>query len=193
MAQLKMYWKRQTPAPIELPEGFTVVNYKDESDIPAWIEICKNGLVGDEATEENFKGAILECDDLVPEKDLFFVDYNGEHVATTAVIYHPAKNMGHVHMVSVRSDMRGKGLGNVLNQIAVNKLYNDGCDYAFLTTDEWRKAAVKSYLSYGFQPVEYDEGMYDRWVAVMKEYGIKELEMLKEEDASHHCFIKLED
>ena len=56
-----------------------------------------------------------------------------------------------------------------------------------------RFAAVKSYLSYGFQPVEYDEGMYDRWVAVMKEYGIKELEMLKEEDASHHCFIKLED
>ena len=96
-------------------------------------------------------------------------------------------------MVSVRSDLRGKGLGNVLNQIAVNKLYNDGCDYAFLTTDEWRKAAVKSYLSYGFQPVEYDEGMYDRWVAVMKEYGIKELEMLKEADASHHCYIKLED
>jgi len=193
MAQLKMYWKRQKPEPVKLPEGFTVVNYKDESDIPAWIEICKNGLVGEDATRKNFEDAILGCDDLVPEKDLFFIDYEGEHVATIAVIYHPDKNMGHVHMVSVRSDMRGKGLGNAINQIAVNKLYDDGCDYAFLTTDEWRKAAVKSYLSYGFQPVEYDEGMYDRWVAVMKEYGIKELEMLKEEDASHHCYIRLED
>lgn len=193
MAQLKMYWKRQKPQPINLPEGFTVVNYKDESDIPAWIEICKNGLVGEDATRKNFEDAILGCDDLVPEKDLFFIDYNGEHVATTAVIYHPDRNMGHVHMVSVRSDMRGKGLGNVLNQIAVNKLYDDGCAYAFLTTDEWRKAAVRSYLSYGFQPVEYDEGMYDRWLAVMKEYDIKELEMLKEEDASHFCYIRLED
>ena len=54
MAQLKMYWLKGTPvADLTLPEGYSIVNYKDEADKMAWIECCKNGLVGDISTGLN--------------------------------------------------------------------------------------------------------------------------------------------
>ena len=181
MAQLKMYWKRQQPQPIVLPEGFTVSNYKDESDIPAWIEICKNGLVGDDCAPEFFDECITDVDDCVPEKDCFFLDHNGKHIGTVSAIYHPEEKEGQVHMVGIVTEYRGKGLGKYLNNKAVEKLDAQGVDYIFLTTDEWRKGAVKSYLSSGFKPVEYDEGMTERWQAVLEEYGIDSVDMVDED------------
>ena len=65
--------------------------------------------------------------------------------------------------------------------IYVEKLDAQGVDYIFLTTDEWRKGAVKSYLSSGFKPVEYDEGMTQRWQAVLEEYGIDSVDMVDED------------
>ena len=53
--------------------------------------------------------------------------------------------------------------------------------YGLLTTDEWRKGAVKSYLSAGFLPGEYAQGMQDRWEAVLEEYGIDSVQMLYED------------
>lgn len=189
MAQLKMIWKRKKPEKVVLPEGFSVVKFKDDSDIKPWLEICKNGLAADDATQEKFYEKITMHEDTSAPRDLFFIDFANEHIATVTAVFHPEKNVGEVHMVSVRTDMRGRGLGNALCLIALNKLYDNGCEYAFLTTDEWRKAAVKSYLTNGFLPVEYDTGMYERWQAVMREYGIDELEMLNE-DASTFCTIK---
>ena len=50
-----------------------------------------------------------------------------------------------------------------------------------LTTGEGRVAAVKSYLSAGFLPVEYAEGMVDRWEKVLATYHIDHIQMLNED------------
>ena len=42
-------------------------------------------------------------------------------------------------------------------------------------------AAVKSYLSAGFLPVEYAEGMVDRWEKVLATYHIDHIQMLNED------------
>ena len=48
MSQLKMYWFPGTPIQeYELPEGYSFSKYKHIADRDAWVEICKNGLVGD--------------------------------------------------------------------------------------------------------------------------------------------------
>ena len=54
MAQLKMYWLKGTPiADYELPEGYSIVNYKEcLEDKAAWVDCCKNGLVGDDTKPE---------------------------------------------------------------------------------------------------------------------------------------------
>ncbi len=182
MAQLKMFWLKGTPiAELTLPEGYSFSNFKDESDKAAWVECCKNGLVGDDCAPEFFDECVADVDDCVPEKDVFFLDHEGKHVATIAAIYHPEEKEGQVHMVGMLTEYRGKGLGKYLNNIAVKKLAAQGADYIYLTTDEWRFGAVKSYLSAGFVPVEYDEGMKERWEWEMAQLGVDEVDMVNED------------
>lgn len=185
MAQLKMYWLKGTPVrDLELPEGYTIVNYKDcIEDKAAWVDCCKNGLVGDDTAPEFFDDCVASVDDCVPEKDVFFLDYNGEHIGTVSAIYHPEEKEGQVHMVGIKTEFRGKGLGKYLNNTAVKKLAAQDADYMYLTTDEWRKGAVKSYLSEGFIPVEYEEGedMKGRWEWMLCELGVDSVDMVYED------------
>lgn len=182
MAQLKMYWLKGTPIPeLELPEGYSFSQYTKESEKLDWCECCKNGLVDDEADEDTFDRRLTNRTNVNLETDVFFLDYKGEHVATVTGIFHPDKNCGEVHMVGMKTEFRGKGLGKYLNNVAIKKLAAQNVDYIFLTTDEWRKGAVKSYLSSGFVPVEYDIGMKDRWEAVLTEYNIDSVDMVNED------------
>lgn len=182
MEQLKMYWLKGTPiADLELPEGYSIVNYKNDADKTAWVECCKNGLVGDDTAPEFFDECVADVDDCVPEKDVFFLDYEGEHIGTIAAIYHPEGSFGQVHMVGIRTEFRGKGLGKYINNVAVKKLAAQGADYIYLTTDEWRIGAVKSYLTAGFVPVEYDKGMKERWEWVLSELGVDSVDMVNED------------
>ncbi len=182
MAQLKMYFIPGTPIPeYTLPEGYSVSNYSEESDKQAWVDCCADGLLGENPGLDDFNDRITEHDDAKPEEDMFFLDYNGEHIATATAIYHPDENIGELHMVGMKQEFRGKGLSKYLNSIAVKKLVAQGVKYIYLTTDEWRKGAVKSYITAGFLPVEYNEGMPERWQAVITEYGISKIDMVDEE------------
>ncbi len=185
MSQLKMYWLKGTPfADYELPEGYSMVNYKEcTEDKAAWVECCKHGLVGDDTAPEFFDDCVADVDDCVPEKDVFFLDFDGEHIGTIAAIYHPEGNYGQVHMVGIKTDFRGKRLGKYLNYTAGKKLISQGVDYIYLTTDEWRMGAVKSYLTAGFIPVEYeeDEDMKGRWEWMLCELGVDSVDMVYED------------
>ncbi len=182
MAQLKMYWFPGTPVDDSpLPQGYSFSNYKGDEDKSAWVEICKNGLVGDDATDSAFDDSILSWTDIDPYKDVFFLDFNGEHIGTVTAFKFEDRNVGDMHMVGIRTDFRGKKLSKYLASLTCKKLAAQGVDYISLTTDEWRKGAVKSYLTAGFLPVEYDMNMENRWAAVLEEYGIDEVPMVYED------------
>lgn len=182
MAQLKMYWFPGTPIKEEpLPEGYSISNYKCEADKLAWVECCKNGLVGDDADAGAFDDSILGREDVDPYKDVFFIDYGGEHVGTVTAYIHKDENEGDMHMVGIRTDFRGKKLSKYLSIITCKKLEAEGCKYIHLTTDEWRKPAIKGYLNAGFHPVEYDEGMVERWETVLGEMGIESVDMVNDD------------
>ncbi len=182
MAQLKMYWLKGTPVrDLELPEGYSISNYKDASDKMPWVECCKNGLEADDADESRFDSRITNHADINMETDVFFIDYNGEHIGTATGVFHPDGNYGELHMVGIKTEFRGRGLGKYLNNVCVKKLAAQGVDYIYLTTDEWRKGAVKSYLSEGFVPVEYDEGMKERWEWMLAELDVDGADMVFED------------
>lgn len=187
MAQLKMYRLTGTPFVEEpLPEGYTISNYKRSEDKLAWCECCKHGLVADDADEKTFDKDILEATDK-PFEDVFFLDHNGEHIGTVTAFVRD-DGYGDMHMVGIREDYRGRGLAKFLNYITIKHLESRGVPYTILTTDEWRKGAVKSYLSGGFLPVEYDVDMELRWSKVLEEYGIDSVQMLNE-DATPYKII----
>ncbi|MCR5485752.1 MAG: GNAT family N-acetyltransferase, partial [Clostridiales bacterium] len=193
MAQLKMYFKAGTPfEKSECPEGYSITNYSGEDDIASWIDCCKNGLIGDDAGKEAFVSTIIDHDDLDPFKDVFFLDFDGEHIGTATAVYHPGNRMGEMHMVGIKREYRGKGLIKYLNDVVIDTLLKRGAEFIYLTTDEWRKAAVKGYLTAGFQPVEYDEGMEERWEKVLTEYDIDSVEMLNE-DGSFYKTVRKRD
>ena len=192
MAQLKMYWFPGSPIKeYELPEGYSVSNYKTVADRDAWVEICRNGLVGDgHDGYSGFGSAIAAEEDIDPERDVFFLDYNGEHIGTVTAFVMKEENAGDVHMVAIRDDFRGKGLSKYLTMIALKHLSQFDLHHIQLTTDEWRKAAVTGYINAGFKPVEYDIGMEERWQDVLEERDIDSIEMYYEDGTFYKNIVR---
>ena len=115
MSCLKMYMLEPKAKGIPCPEGCTVVRYKGEEDIPAWIDICKDGensLIDPNATYEEhlkkFRGELLELDGPDPLRDTYFIEYKGEKVATITVVPNMwSTGMGYIHMVACKQKCRG--------------------------------------------------------------------------------------
>ncbi len=166
---------------LDLPEGYYFENYQCEEDKLSWCDCCREGRLIDESKGTgSFDESILGIKEIDPYKDVFFLKYNGK-AAGTITAFVKSDGTGGVHMVGICPEFRGKGLAKYLLAAAKIKLRNDGVKYAFLTTDEFRKSAVKSYLTAGFLPVDYDVGMQDRWEAVLEEYKIESVQMLYED------------
>ena len=181
MSQLKMYFLPGTPIKeYPLPEGYSYSGFDPAKDIQAWVECIQPGLCDGLTAEAAYKQEIINFKDIVPEQDIHFLDYNGQHVGTVTTFVFSESGFGDMHMVGIRPEFRGKGLARYLSYIALKSLEPRNVTVS-LTTGEGRVAAVKSYLSAGFLPVEYDEGMVERWLKVMETFGIHELQMLDEE------------
>ncbi len=180
--QLKMMVFPKDKRPYNLPEGCIVTRFNgSDADKDAWVEICKNGLVADNAGRESFDGCMLHEHNIELCRDIFFIEKDGKKVATiTAIPSCIASGVGDVHMVSVSSEARGMGLGHCLTRIAETHLWEQRDSLAELTTDDWRKAACKAYLKAGWYPVNWDTDMEERWTKIITELGIDSVMMLKE-------------
>ena len=195
MSQLKMYYLPSTPlkwAP--LPEGYSYSKYDPETDLHKWCDCLRNGaLIGDRTDEQMFFDEIINFKVINPSEDILFLDYHGEHIGTATAFVYPDTNMGDMHQVGIREDFRGKGLAKYLSQIVIRTLLERKVNFISLTTSEGRAPAVRSYLSAGFQPVEYDYRMESRWRAFMRQYGIEKLDMLYEDATPYKTIYKDEE
>ncbi len=192
MSQLKMYFLPGTPIKEHpLPEGYSYARFNPARDIPAWHSCILNGLCDGMTAEAAYQQAIVNFHEIVPEKDIHFLDYNGEHIGTVTAFIRKSNGFGDMHMVGIRTDFRGKGLAKYLSSISLKSLEPYHVPI-LLTTDEWRVAAVKSYLSAGFLPVEYAEGMVDRWEKVLAAHHIDHIQMLNEDGSPYKMIYKKE-
>ncbi len=167
--------------PYPLHEDYYIRNFREtEDEIAAWIEICKNGLFGPDAGREGYVSSITNVAGVVPERDIFFVceRKTDRPVATITGFVRP-DGAGDIHMVAAIPEVRDKKIGHAMLAHALEKLSRDGVEKVYLTTDEWRKPAIKNYLTAGFCPVEYDVGMPERWVGVFAEMGLEPVPLQK--------------
>lgn len=181
MAQLKMFWRAAAAEYPQPRNGFTFRPFNgSQEDIAAWVDICKHGLLReDETGEACFRDRMHSRAGFCPE-DVFFVLLDGSPAATITAIVQPDQ-IGYVHMVAAKPECRGRGVAAYMNQIAAARFWQAGCTGAYLTTDEWRVPAVRSYLRSGFLPVLYDEGMPERWTTWLTEQGYRNIEMTDEQ------------
>lgn len=196
MAQLKMYWFAKNDVPeIELPEGYEFTHFAEKNrdiDIPDWNECIRTWTESDETDEQRFTQEIYNFKDIVPERDVWFLDHNGKHVGTVTNFIWGETGVGDMHWVGIKKEYRGKGLSKYLSLIVQKTLKERGVEYVSLTTGENRPWAVKSYLTAGFLPVEYDEGMVERWENVLKMFNIDSVQMLNEDATPFKVIYKAE-
>lgn len=183
MAQLKM--RRDTSPVIEkkLPEGFHFELFKgSEDEILRWVELCSFGLCED-ATRETFDRDITSIKTIDPLRDCLFVaDESGRYVATaTALLREDGK--GTVHMVASDPSFRGRGIGHAMLAKIVEMLIEHGVESINLLTDDWRLAAIKTYLDQGFKPIIFFDPKSDleeRWEKILLELSYGKVEYIYE-------------
>lgn len=179
MQQLKMYWKPEPTDYPELPEGWSIRTFNGtEADAQAWVDCCRTGLLGLKDGPEAFEACILKAEGCSPDA-VYFIEKDGVPVATITALLNEEKT-GHAHYVGAKPEARGVGVGGWLNQIVKADLWKRGCERAFLTTDEFRVPAIRSYLSAGFVPVEYSVDMEQRWNSLLRFLGKPNVPMVDE-------------
>ena len=180
LAPLKMIHLFDKIDIVPLPDGFTCRTFrKGEEEI--WVNICKCGIIKEDADVEAEWQKRIVKEPMDPEKDVFFVcDETGKPVATFAG-YVLADGTGNVHMVAAAPEARGKGLGKYMVSAVLQKMAKEvpaETHMLRLTTHDFRLPAVCGYLKGGFHPVLYDEGMEERWRKVCEELNFHGVEML---------------
>jgi len=149
-----------------VPEEITLRTFDgSDRDIDTWLEIVQHGLTEKKETPEFFRSCINEHGPMEPDK-LFFADLFGQPAGTFAVICNYETREGYVHMVACRTEARGHGIGNIMSAKAVDTLLRAGMETAYLTTDDFRLPAIRTYLKAGFFPDLSTEDFRARWQAI---------------------------
>ena len=163
--QLQMVWPREgprSPPEPELPAGYALRDYRP-SDEKAYLGLMERAAFKgwDAARARNLAARALPGG--------FFVV---EHVATgalaaTAVATHkPTEqhpNGGELGWVAADPAHRGKRLGLAVSAAVTALFVQRGYREIYLLTDDWRRAAIKTYLKLGFEPLLFTKGMEERW------------------------------
>lgn len=186
MSCLKMYNFNLEVKGKKLPEGFSVVKFSSEKDIDAWVEICSDGLVDPATAYERFRCELIDIDGPDPYRDTYFIEKDGRKIATYTVVPDMwSTGMGYIHMVAVKSEYRGLGLGSFIADDSLRRLIDMGKKKIFLLTGDARIPALSTYLKAGFLPVNYidEDGndMIDRWKKIAEVLNIENLKILDNE------------
>lgn len=170
MEQLIMRWQNDgTPAKKPTaPEFCKIVAFPDlPNALTHWLDIMQYGLSKGLQGEDYF----YKCMNPHPEyreDNTFFIVEGNDPVASVTVICNDKTKSGYIHMVACKEYARGKGYGAILNDIALYVLKSEKMKTAYLTTDDWRIPAIKSYLRAGFTPDRSTEDFVERWDAIIK-------------------------
>ncbi|MFO7900541.1 MAG: GNAT family N-acetyltransferase, partial [Planctomycetota bacterium] len=176
--QLVMVRNRLDDLPeVELPGDCALRTYRP-GDAPAWKTILNESF---ERPPGHMKfDAVLRADPAFRPERIFFVLCDGRPVASASAWRHPVKmpDAGAVHYVGVRKAYRGRRLGYQVSLAALHRMRDEGLDRAWLLTDDFRLAAVKTYLDLGFRPLLVHENQRERWRDVFDALGLPELKLV---------------
>ena len=169
--------------PLVVPDGFAIRTWRD-GDEASWGAIMDPPgaiPVSGGWTTAVVRARHVDHRSFQPEWTFFVVsvdDPQSTPVASATAWREVDAQPGHgaIHMVAALPEWRGKGLGRAVTLAALHALAARGDIAATLKTDDWRIAAIRTYLGLGFLPVWHPGGggdasgedHHDRWSAVMQ-------------------------
>ncbi len=170
--QLIMYRRSLLDIPaVVLPRGYSIRPYQDgdEHRLAAVFQECFDPGWSAERIVKTF----LEDPCWSPGR--MCVLCRGDEVVGTASAWESPEKRGHgmVHYVAVASAHRGKKLGFMITARVLELLERMGYPDAWLSTDDWRLAAIKVYLDLGFEPVFTHKSHKERWEIVRHKLALR--------------------
>ena len=173
--QLQMYWppeKRTGPPKPHVPAGYELRCF-GQGDQTGCLELMnKAGFKWD---RQQFVASLRT---VLPE-GMFVVVHkaSGRIVATARAEHKPNEQHsfgGELGWVAGDPEHKGKGLGAAVTAAATARLIQAGYKDIYLSTDDWRLPAIKSYLKVGFKPIIPGPDTAKRWKAVCEKLGWKD-------------------
>jgi mycothiol synthase len=173
MAELQMIWPRtrltQPPA-CHVPDGYFMRTYQS-GDEAAFFELMERaGFSGWNMTEfESWLRRIL------PD-GLYFVFHmsSGQMAATAMAVHNPTRLHpfgATLSCVAAAPAYQGQGLGRLVSAAVTQRLLQAGYKEIYMETDDWRLAAIKTYLKLGWAPFLFQADMPGRWKSVCEALG----------------------
>lgn len=146
-----------------MPEGY-VLREASEGDAIGIAAVLESSFL-DRWSEERVMNELLEN---VGVPETYIVEANGVVVGTASYQHQkdPDPEAGWLHYVGVLPEARGFGLGEVLSQRVLIEALARGNSSVYLTTDDPRVPAIKTYLKLGFKPDNWHESHEERWLAI---------------------------
>jgi mycothiol synthase len=160
--------------PMALPEGYQLRHFQAGDEVH-WERIMSVAF-GDREPPWSFSATLGRDAPCCPERVLFIVG-EGVPVATASAWYRPSWGMdtGYVHFVGADPAHGGKHLGYWVSLAVLHRFVFEGRSRAVLETDDFRVAAVKTYLRLGFEPWLVEENQRERWRNVITGNGLEGL------------------
>lgn len=160
------------PAVPPAPEGY-VVRPLGLADAESLAVVLAESFQDPGWTAQRTASTILQGDDVLQTWGVVW-RAGAEVAATASCQLLPARfvNAGVVHMVGALAAHAGKGLGGLVTHAVMARFARMGYPAIYLTTDDFRLAAIRTYLKLGFVPDLQDEDHGERWAAVGKALGL---------------------
>lgn len=151
--------------PLSVPEGCRLRTFQP-GDEEHWARIM-NECIGEGWTAERCRDELISRPQFRAD-GCFITEVDGTPQGTATAWSRPelGPEVGYVHMVGVTRECRGQGLGLLVSLATLHWFRAHGRTSALLHTDDWRLAAIATYLRLGFEPVIHDEQGAGRWAAV---------------------------
>ena len=167
-AQLEMVWPWRVPRPTAQPDlapGYALRFYAP-SDCAAYLDLMHAAGFG----FFNAETMRYWLDAALPDGIFVVLHRASDRLVATAMAAHRPTPLhpfgGELGWTAAHPEHTGKHLGQVVCAAATARLIRAGYRHIYLKTDDWRLAAIKTYLRVGYAPLPYAPGMVERWQAV---------------------------
>jgi len=143
--------------PTRLPAGYTLRHHHG-GDEAAWLDLFRRIFADDPRsgvapkTEQDLRDEFLSSPDWKPERMWFAIAPDGQPagMAMAWVTVEAVRPVAILHWVGVLGVYRGKHLGETLALACLHQHKRDGWPDCWLTTEDFRAAAIRIYERLGF-------------------------------------------
>ena len=159
-----IHWLSELPSELLLPSGFQL-RQAEAGEEAALGQVLQEAF-NEPWPAERVLTDLLE-DPNVPHT--FLIEAGGRPVATASYQLKPEldPDIAWLHWVGVLPSAQGQALGEIVSHRVLREATSRGNKAVMLSTDDFRFAAIRTYLRLGFEPEHSDETHPARWVAVL--------------------------